>query len=126
MQAFSTIPVTVFVLTRDRALSKPFYDLVLGLTQQSDGDYSTVYDLNGSELHLTTVKDHKASVHPVLGWAVTDIRKTAMGLVQRGVSFTLYDGYGQDDLGIWSSPDGSSKMCWFADPDGNVLSLSEG
>ena len=126
MQAFSTIPVTVFVLTRDRALSKPFYDLVLGLTQQSDGDYSTVCDLNGSELHLTTVKDHKASVNPVLGWAVTDIRKTAMGLLQRGVSFTLYDGYGQDDLGIWSSPDGSSKMCWFADPDGNVLSLSEG
>ena len=82
MQAIGTIPVTVFVLTRDRALSKPFYDHVLGLTQQSDGDYSTVHDLNGSALHLAKVKDHKARAHPVLGWAVTDIRKTAMDLVQ--------------------------------------------
>lgn len=126
MQTLGATPVTVFILTRDRAVSRPFYDLVLGLNQRSDGEYSTVYDLNGGEMHLTTVADHKASVHPVLGWAVTDIRQTALDLVQRGVSFTRYDGYGQDDLGIWSSPDGSSKMCWFADPDGNVLSLSQG
>jgi hypothetical protein len=32
---------------------------------------------------------------------------------------------GQDELGIWSSPDGRTKLAWFADPDGNVLSLSQ-
>jgi hypothetical protein len=31
---------------------------------------------------------------------------------------------GQDELGIWTSPDGQVKVAWFADPDGNVLSLS--
>ena len=33
---------------------------------------------------------------------------------------------GQDELGIWTSPDGSSKIAFFSDPDGNVLTLSEG
>jgi hypothetical protein len=31
----------------------------------------------------------------------------------------------QDELGIWTSPDGKSKVGFFADPDGNVLSLSQ-
>jgi hypothetical protein len=32
---------------------------------------------------------------------------------------------GQDALGIWTSPDGGSKVAFFADPDGNVLMLSQ-
>jgi len=30
----------------------------------------------------------------------------------------------QDELGIWTAP-GGSKVAWFKDPDGNVLSLTE-
>jgi hypothetical protein len=30
----------------------------------------------------------------------------------------------QDDLGIWSSPSGA-RVAWFADPEGNTLSLTE-
>jgi hypothetical protein len=30
----------------------------------------------------------------------------------------------QDDLGIWTSPDGT-KVAWFKDPDGNTLSISQ-
>lgn len=126
MNPFSATPACVFVFTRDPSNSRPFYAGVLGLTQMSVGDYSTVYDLNGSELHLTTVKDHVASLHPVLGWAVTDIRATARDLMATGISFIIYDGYGQDEIGIYAAPDGSSKMAWFTDPDGNILSLSEG
>lgn len=29
----------------------------------------------------------------------------------------------QDELGIWTAPDGSAKVAWFEDPDGNLLSL---
>ena len=37
----------------------------------------------------------------------------------------IYDGFGQDDLGIWCAPGGTSKVAWFNNPDGNVLSLAE-
>ena len=45
-------------------------------------------------------------------------------LRDRGVSFSIYDGLGQDADGVWTAPDGT-KVAWFADPDGNVLSLSQ-
>ena len=38
----------------------------------------------------------------------------------------IYDGMGQDALGIWTSPDGKSKIAFFNDPDGNALMLNEG
>ena len=35
-----------------------------------------------------------------------------------------YDFLEQDNSGVWTSPNGS-KVAWFKDPDGNVLSLTE-
>jgi predicted enzyme related to lactoylglutathione lyase len=32
---------------------------------------------------------------------------------------------GQDELGIWTAPDGGAKVAWFSDSEGNVLSLSQ-
>jgi hypothetical protein len=45
-------------------------------------------------------------------------------LVARGVGFSRFEGMDQDDRGIWTAPD-STRVAWFADPDGNTLSLSE-
>jgi hypothetical protein len=44
-------------------------------------------------------------------------------LTEAGVSFERYDGFGQDDLGVWAAPGGGS-VAWFKDPDGNLLSIS--
>jgi hypothetical protein len=44
-------------------------------------------------------------------------------LTDRGVVFSRYDGMDQDELGIWSTPSGD-RVAWFADPDGNTLSLT--
>ena len=30
----------------------------------------------------------------------------------------------QDELGVWTTP-GGDRIAWFADPDGNVLSLTQ-
>lgn len=61
----------------------------------------------------------------MFGWNVSDIVAAAKDLRARGVAFTIYDGMGQDELGVWTSPDGKAKVAWFSDPDGNVLSLSQ-
>jgi catechol 2,3-dioxygenase-like lactoylglutathione lyase family enzyme len=126
MGPLTTAKAIAFVLTRDRALSKPFYADILGLRLLSEDDFAVVFDLNGINLRLTDVADHVAFAHPVLGWQVPDIVATAQALQAKGVVFTIYPGFGQDALGIWTSPDGATKVNWFADPEGNVLSMTEG
>jgi hypothetical protein len=56
---------------------------------------------------------------------VNDIEATVEALSANGVSFNIYEGLGQDPLGIWTAPDGSCKVAFFNDPDGNGLSLTE-
>jgi hypothetical protein len=55
---------------------------------------------------------------------VPDIRREVRGLVRRGVVFARFDGFGQDEDGIWASPSGA-QVAWFRDPDGNTLSLTQ-
>jgi hypothetical protein len=43
----------------------------------------------------------------------------------KGVRMSLYPGSGQDEKGIWTSPDGKAKVSFFHDPDGNGLSLTQ-
>ena len=115
-----------FILVRDRAKAKAFYQGVLGLRLMSEDDYADVYDLNGITLRLTTVEVWTAHPHKVVGWSVPDIAATSAALAAKGVKFNIYDGFGQDALGIWTSPEGKAKINWFNDPEGNVLSLKEG
>jgi len=56
---------------------------------------------------------------------VADIASTVADLSAKGVTMTLYPGMGQDESGIWTAPDGSAKVAFFADPDGNLLSLTQ-
>ncbi|MCZ8172477.1 MAG: VOC family protein [Novosphingobium sp.] len=115
-----------FVLTADRVRSKPFYANVLGLRLLGEDSHAATFDLgNRTPLRLTELPGHRASGHTVIGWNVADILGTVRALASKGVTFTVYDGFGQDANGIWHSPDGGAKVAWFADPDGNVLSLTQ-
>jgi len=114
-----------FIITRDRAAAKVFYGAVLGFALTHEDDFAAVFDLNGTMLRVSTVPDHVAQAHTVLGWAVQDIETAVRTLAAAGVAFNIYDGFGQDALGIWSAPGGTNKVAWFKDPDGNVLSLTQ-
>ena len=117
--------VVTFIHTRDRARARAFYAGTLGFAVTADDHFACVLDLNGIGLRITHIPDHTAQAHTVLGWDVTDIAATIRALRARGVAMTIYDGFGQDDLGVWTAPGGQSKVAWFKDPDGNVLSLTE-
>jgi catechol 2,3-dioxygenase-like lactoylglutathione lyase family enzyme len=71
------------------------------------------------------VQGWTAGAHTVLGWAVPDIRAAITALKAKGVEFLVYPGFGQDADGVWAHPGGGAKICWFNDPDGNNLSLTE-
>jgi catechol 2,3-dioxygenase-like lactoylglutathione lyase family enzyme len=120
----SATPIA-FIQTRDRAAAEAFYADVLGLTRLPGDDFAAVFDLAGAVLRITHIPDWQAGPHPVLGWRVDDIVTTVTALTAKGVAFTIYDGMGQDALGIWTAPDGTAKVAFFADPDGNGLSLTQ-
>ncbi len=121
----SGAPVT-FIYVSDRARALGFYRDTLGLTLKSADEHGDLLDIGGGALlHIMAMADHKAHPHPVLGWNVADFDAAAAALNGRGVAFAVYDGMGQDARGIWTAPDGKTKLAWFHDPDGNALMLSQ-
>jgi predicted enzyme related to lactoylglutathione lyase len=125
MTLLSANPVA-FILTADRMRAKPFYAGALGLPILSEDDFAVTFDLGGGvTIRLTDLPGHKGAEHTVLGWGVPDIAAAASELRAKGVTFRIYEGFGQDADGIWSPPGGGAKVAWFTDPDGNVLSLTQ-
>jgi catechol 2,3-dioxygenase-like lactoylglutathione lyase family enzyme len=114
-----------FILTADRGRSKAFYADVMGFRQVSEDAFGATFDMAGLTVRLTDIEGHVGAPHTVLGWTLPDIQAASAELKVRGVSFEIYPGFGQNDLGIWTSPDGATRVNWFKDPDGNVLSLTQ-
>ena len=50
-----------------------------------------------------------------------DIDKAVDELTERGVQFERYDGFDQDEKGVFR--DEGPYIAWFKDPAGNVLSV---
>jgi catechol 2,3-dioxygenase-like lactoylglutathione lyase family enzyme len=115
-----------FILTADRTRSKPFYAGALGLPILGEDPFAVTFGLaGGAVVRLTDLPGHEALGHTVLGWTVPDIHAAATELRGKGITFKVYDGFGQDADGIWSPPGGGALVAWFSDPDGNVLSLTQ-
>jgi len=113
------------ITTASRKVAEPFYADILGLPRKGDDGFAALFDLAGVTLRLTEVPGYAAPTHPVLGWEVPDIEGAVAALAARGVSMNIYEGLGQDAQGIWTAPDGSCKVAFFSDPDGNGLSLTQ-
>lgn len=117
--------LTAFLYTGDIDRCLDWYREVIGLEAHGRDDYGAFLRSGSAFIRVTVMPDRPTSEHPVLGWDVPDIRAAAQELRGKGVSFTIYEGMGQDELGIWSAPDGATHLAWFADPDGNLLGLSQ-
>lgn len=114
-----------FVATREPARAKAFYADILGLRFVSEDQFAVVFDLDGIMFRVTYVPDMVPVKYTVLGWEVSDIVAAVNQLQAAGVTFERYgDFMKQDDLGIWTAP-GGSRVAWFKDPDGNVLSVAQ-
>jgi len=117
-------PIMAFAATTDSGRAKAFYEDVLGLKFVVDDSYALVFDANGTMLRISKVADFKPAPYTVLGWKVTDMVESINELTAKGVAFERFPGFPQDDLGALTFPDGT-KVAWFKDPDGNMLSLAQ-
>jgi catechol 2,3-dioxygenase-like lactoylglutathione lyase family enzyme len=118
----SDAELVAFVATTDTARARAFYEGVLGLTVIEDDGFACVVDAHGTTVRITAVGERAAAAYTVLGWKVDDLDATIDGLVATGVTFLRFDGMEQDSRGVWTAP-GGDRIAWFADPDGNTLSL---
>ncbi len=113
-------------MTSNRAELIPFYRDILGLDLLNEDPFGAAFALGGGgQLRLSDLADHVPSPHPALGWEVDDIAATAAGLASKGVVFEIYPGFDQGEYGIWTAPDRATKINWFKDSEGNLLSLTQ-
>lgn len=113
-----------FVPTVKPNESKTFYRDILGLELLSEDNYALEFNANGTLLRVIIVQDLTPQKFTVLGWNVSDISSEIKTLNMKGIVCEKYAFLQQNSLGIWTAPNGT-KVAWFKDPDGNVLSLSE-
>ena len=118
--------IKAFVTASNPAAAKQFYGEKLGFKLLSEDSYGLEFELNYVLLRVSLVSaDHGGpQKHTVLGWAVSDILETLTYLNGRGIEFERYSFLQQDDNGIWSAP-GGTKVAWFKDTFGNLLSIDQ-
>jgi len=120
MLASSTLQTIVWTSRIPEA--EKFYGEVLGLHLRARSHGALVYEVGGSDLRVSPVPSTQPSAHTVLGFAVADVRTIVESLTARGVRFERIAGFPHDSMGILVTPDGS-RVAWFRDPDGNLLSI---
>ena len=116
--------LVAFAATRDLDRAERFYRDVLGLPILTKNPHAIAFDNDGTELRVTLVAALVQTPYTVLGWSVDDLTAQVARLRDRGVRFTRYPGMAQDADDAWTAPDGT-RVAWFTDPDGSVLSLHE-
>ena len=107
----------------DLQKGREFYGETLGLKTSEEHGLLTLH-LAGDRPTLVYPKpDHTPADYTILNFPVDDIEEAVDGLAARGVSFERYDGFDQDDKGIFRG--GGPNIAWFKDPAGNVLAVLE-
>lgn len=123
-----TAKPTLFLGVTDRAAAQAFYSDRLGLPFLGEHHGLLMYALQGVTLYLSVIHTFTPHEFTVLNWEVPDLAAAQAALKATGVVFTDYReaafGLEQDENLVWTAPDGT-RIAWFNDPAGNVLSISQ-
>jgi catechol 2,3-dioxygenase-like lactoylglutathione lyase family enzyme len=105
--------------------AREFYGSVLGLDVSMEEMGLLTLHLAGDRPTLVYPKpDFEPATYTILNFPVDDIDAAVDELIERGVAFELYDGFGQDERGV-SRNEGGPPIAWFRDPAGNILAVLE-
>ena len=119
-----TTDIVAMIPITDNAKARAFYEGVLGLSFVRDDGFALVLSANGIMIRVVKLEKFTPVQYTILGWQVKEIGKVVTRLEEKGLHFERFGFFKQDDLGIWTAPNGD-KIAWFKDPDGNTLSVSE-
>ncbi len=105
----------------DMEAARAFYGDTLGIRTSSEHGLMTLH-LAGERPTLVYPKpDHTPAQYTILNFRVDDVEQAVDELATRGVRLERYDGFEQDERGIFRG--GGPFIGWFKDPAGKVLSV---
>ncbi len=116
--------VMPFVGTAKPDKARAFYGESLCLTLLADEPFALVFRTGNGTLLVSKVENCMPAPYTVRGWRVLDIDAEIDSLSARGIAFERFDGLPQDARGTMNFGDGT-RVAWFRDPDGNLLSLTQ-
>jgi catechol 2,3-dioxygenase-like lactoylglutathione lyase family enzyme len=104
--------------------AKQFYGETLGLRVSEENGMLTLH-IAGDRNTLVYPKEGRTpATFTILNFPVDDVDRTVEELTARGVRFERYEGFDQDEKGVFRG--GGPLIAWFKDPAGNILSVIQG
>jgi catechol 2,3-dioxygenase-like lactoylglutathione lyase family enzyme len=110
----------------DLEKARRFYGETLGLrvsVLDEQNGLMMLHVAGGRNILVYVKADHTPASYTILNFPVADVDAAVDELTRRGVTFERYDGFDQDEKGIFRG--GGPTIAWFTDPAGNVLSVIE-
>jgi catechol 2,3-dioxygenase-like lactoylglutathione lyase family enzyme len=105
--------------------AREFYGEVLGIrTSDDDMGLLTLHLAGGRDTMIYPKPDLVPGNYTILNFPVENVDEAVDALTAKGVSFEIYEGFGQDEKGV-SREGGGPPIAWFKDPAGNILSVLE-
>jgi len=101
--------------------AKQFYGETLGLRVSEDNGLLTLHIAGDRNTMVYPKEDHTPATFTILNFPVDDVDKAVDELTARGVRFERYEGFDQDEKGVFRGP--GPRIAWFKDPAGNILSV---
>jgi predicted enzyme related to lactoylglutathione lyase len=114
-RAFSGFAVDDIKRARD------FYAETLGINTSEEHGLLKLHIAGDRDTLVYPKPDHEPANYTILNFPVEDIDATVDELAARGVQTLRYDGFDQDERGVFRG--GGPLIAWFKDPAGNVLSV---
>jgi catechol 2,3-dioxygenase-like lactoylglutathione lyase family enzyme len=109
------------IAVNDLQAAREFYGETLGLPTSEENGLMWLHLSGGRDTLVYQQADLTPASYTILNFEVDDINQAVDALATRGVRFERYDGFQQDDKGVFRE-DGP-YIAWFKDPSGNVLSV---
>jgi catechol 2,3-dioxygenase-like lactoylglutathione lyase family enzyme len=100
---------------------EPFYRDKLGLKTSVENGLLTLHLPGGRDTIVYPKPDFVPATYTILNFPVEDVEAAVDELSARGVEFEKYDGFEQDEKGVFIG-DGP-PIAWFKDPAGNILAV---
>jgi pimeloyl-ACP methyl ester carboxylesterase/catechol 2,3-dioxygenase-like lactoylglutathione lyase family enzyme len=109
------------IAVKDVKQAQDFYGGKLGLRTSEDHGDLWLHLAGGRDTLVYEQAEMTPASFTVLNFEVDEVDAAVDALAARGVSFERYDGFEQDERGIFRGE--GPYIAWFKDPSGNVLSV---
>jgi predicted enzyme related to lactoylglutathione lyase len=111
------------IAVKDVEVAKKFYEGKLGLKPEPSEEPSVLVCKSGDSVIFIYESEYAGTNKATSAtWAVADVEEVVRSLKSKGIAFEHYD-FPNTTLDGDVHVSGQTKVAWFKDPDGNILSL---